>query len=303
MTTTKHPLAHLIPDPAIAAGYISRRVGGVAVSDSSGNPTGAVQGGEIDLNVLNYCWLRSQSDKRLCAPRLIGPTGSGKSHVVLAFAATKGLPVVTLQCSEGFDALSVFGRYIPSPSGSGIEWQDSEILTVIKEGGILYLDEINFLTGSQTAVFHSLLDSRRGVNIIDLGNIWVEAHADLFVVATYNENYEGTRRLNEAFQNRFQLPIEWGYDEAVELALTGSESLVKVANEIRTLHRAGAISTTVPTNALTEFCTFAYDIDVVFALEGFLQRFPQSERASVRERLLVEDLLQKIATEIADHNS
>lgn len=294
-----HSLSHLIEPPEVAQSYVPRKVGGTPVHDADGNLV-QVSGGKRDLNVLHYCYQRSQRDKRLFAPRLVGPTGSGKSLVARAFSSITQLPLVTVSGSDGFDSLTAFGRYIPDPTDTKkIVWQDSDLLTAIKEGGIIVLDEINFFTGAQTALFHPLLDSRRGVTVFDLGGLWVPAHKDLLVIATYNDGggYEGTRRLNAAFANRFQLSLEWGYDQSVELTLTGSPTLVGLANEIRTLEAQGVIQTPVPTNALVEFVELAYDINPLFAAESFLQRFPAQERASIRERIVVEDLLTRIGAE------
>ncbi len=94
MATTKkstHPLQHLVPEPEAATSYISRFVGGTVVTDSDGNVVSR-RGGRADLNVLAYCLDRSASERRLFAPRIVGPTGAGKTHVVRAFAASKGLP-------------------------------------------------------------------------------------------------------------------------------------------------------------------------------------------------------------------
>jgi hypothetical protein len=286
-----HPLAHLIPPPSVGTSYLTRKVGGVTIGDE-------VRGGKADLNVLAYCRTRSQNEPRLYAPRLVGPTGSGKTFVVRAFAARVQRPLAILSGSDGFDPAEVWGGYIPDPDNpERAIWQNSELLDVVVYGGILYLDEINFLSGDQTAVFHSLLDARRGVTVPQLGNRWFPAHKDLLVVATYNDGYEGTKRLNAAFANRFQLPIEWGYDESVELRLTGSPKLVSIASEIRVLGSKGVITTPVPTNALVDFCELAIDIDVLFALEAFLQRFPANERASVRERFDVDGALATILSE------
>lgn len=297
-TEEAHPLAHLIPDEEVAASYIPRKVGGLPIRNAQGEITG-VKGGKYDLNILGYAYERSRTDKRIFSVALNGPTGSGKTHVVRAFAAKKKLPLVTISGSDGFDPLTLFGRWIPDGSG-GAKWEWSEVALAIIHGAVLYIDEINFLRGDQTAVLHPLLDARRGVSVLDLGNQWIPAHPNLFVVTTFNlgAGYEGTKRLNLALQNRFPLKLEWGYEKSVEETLTGSPTLVKFANEIRALSEKGAITTPVSTNSLVEFAELSLDIGIVFAVENFLQAFPPHERPSVRERLEVEDLLRKILNEV-----
>lgn len=292
-----HPLAHLIPEEGEAASYISRKVGGTPSSD------GTAKGGIADFKILDYARDRSIKEQSLYTIRFTGPTGAGKSFVVRAWAAKRRRPLVTVSGSDGFDTTTVFGSYIPDPDDpSRAIWQNSDVLEVIIHGGLLYLDEINFLLGDQTAVFHSLLDARRSVTVEQLGNRLFKAHPDLIVVSTYNENYEGTKRLNQAFANRFNFTAEWGYDPVIETALTGSPKLVEIAQEIRALGKTGAIVSPVPTNALIDFCELAYDSgDILFAAESFLQRFDASERAVIRERLAVEDILRIVLSEINAH--
>lgn len=298
-TTEAHPLTHLIPGEEVYTSYLPRKIGGTPEVDPTTGKVVGHKGGRWDLNVLEYAYERSRTEKRIFSVALNGPTGSGKTHVVRAFAAKKKLPLVTISGSDGFDTLTAWGRWAPDGQG-GVEWKWSETALVILHGGLLYLDELNFLRGEQTALLHPLLDSRRGITIPDLDNLWVPAHPELFVVSTYNlgAGYEGTKRLNLALQNRFPVKLEWDYDRSVELTLTGSPTLVDFAGEIRALAEKGTITTPISTNSLVEFAELALDIDVLFASENFLQQFPRHERAAIRERLEVENLLVAIVNEV-----
>ena len=270
----KEHLAHLIPAQVFADEYISRKVQGV-----------------WDIDLLRYA--REAHNNTL----LFGPTGPGKTSLILAYCAIEKRPLVTVQCNGAVDPSTFWGGIALNDDGTLKGWQDSEITEVIKYGGVLYLDEVNFLHPKVAATFHGLLDKRRQITILDKGNEVIQAHPDLQVVCAYNPDYEGTRPLNPAFKNRFKLKIRFDYDEAVEKELVCVPVMLDVARKLRTAVKAGDLETPVSTNMLIEFEELAVDLGYDFAVENFLNAFGEDERGAVTEALDMysEDIRKQVA--------
>lgn len=254
-----HALAHLVPDNLFAEEYVSRMVHGIR-----------------DIDLLRYA--KAARNNLM----LFGPTGPGKTSLILAYCATDAIPLVTVQCNGAVDPATFWGG--PQMEADGrIVWQDSEITQVVRDGGVLYLDEVNFLPPKVAATFHGLLDKRRQITLLEKGNEVIQAHPDLQVIVAYNPDYEGTRPLNAAFKNRFKIKMRFDYDEAVERELICLPVMLNLASKLRMAQRAGDLETPVSTNMLIEFEELAVDLGYGFAVENFLNAFGEDERQPVTE--------------------
>lgn len=262
-TAVKKPasvLEHLIPDMRFADEYVSRRIEGV-----------------VDIDLLRYCKAATSNFM------LYGPTGPGKTSLILAYAAKDRVPLVTVQCHGAVDPATFWGGLVLNTTTGQYEWQDSEVTQVIKHGGVLYFDEVNFLPAKVAANVHGLLDKRRQITILEKGNEVIEAHPDLQVVVAYNPDYEGTKPLNAAFKNRFKVKVRLDYDATVEAQLLCLPVLQEVAAKLRTSHNSGDLETPISTNMLLEFETLAIDLSYAFAVGNFINAFGEDERQSVKE--------------------
>lgn len=262
MSKAKHPLQHLIPSPDFLDTYISREFDGF-----------------VDLDIIEYA---HTSLKNLL---IFGPTGPGKTSMLFAYASKMQIPIATIQCNGGADIAAVFGGPVMTEDRR-IEYVESDVIQVIRHGGILYFDELNFLPARHTANFHALFDFRRTIVLQDKQNEHVEASPDLLVVGSFNPGYEGTRPLNEALANRFQIKLHCDYDNAIEKQLVSSEVLLNIAGMIRA--RTGRdIFTPCSTNMLIEFVEQCEDISLQFAIMNFTNSFREEERSSIREMFAI----------------
>lgn len=262
-----HPLAELIPDVAFHIGdrdrgqspYISRIIRGIR-----------------DLDLLKYA---QEVRKNVL---LFGDTGPGKTAMVMAFAAAEQLPLVTIPCNGGIDPNSFWGSYVFDEATGQPKWQESDVTLVIRHGGVLYLDEPNFMPPKTAAAFHPLLDARRMVTIMERGNQRVMAHDSTFIIGSYNPDYEGTRPLNKAFRNRFKIKVHIDYSDEVEAKLVMMPVVLEIAHKVRAARRNGDIDTPVSTNMLVEFEELAVDLGLEFAIENFIAAFEADERDAVK---------------------
>ena len=180
------------------------------------------------------------------------------------------------------EASQLFGRYIPDGVG-GFMWQDGGVTELVRHGGVLILDEVNFIPSKIATVLFSLLaGTTRSITLLDHKGETIHAHPDLFIVATMNPFYAGTQEMNAAFRNRYSLQIEWGYDEKVEKQLVSSKKLLEIAGKIRSREAAGDIVTPTPTNALIDFIEVAGALGLEFAMQNFVARYQEDEAAAVK---------------------
>ena len=257
----EHPLAHLIPPQKYSDEYISRQI-----TDE-----------HTDRDILRYAHALQSNTL------LFGPTGPGKTSLVLAYAAQRRLPLVTIQCHGAIDPATFWGSREFDETTGGYVWVDSDVTKIVRLGGVIYMDEVNFLPPRVASVFHGLLDKRRQITILEHSNEQIVAHPETQIIAAYNPDYEGTKPLNPAFKNRFSVKIEMDYDAKIEAELLCIPALQVLASKLRMNQKAGDLDTPVSTNMLIEFEVHAVDLGYTFALNNFLNAFPAEERAAVRE--------------------
>lgn len=214
---------------------------------------------------------------------IYGPTGPGKTTSVLAWAASRQLRVATVSGNAALEPSHLVGKYIPDDSGNGrFIWIDGPVTDVVRNGGVLILDEVNFISSKIYTVLYSLLDARRSLILLDHKGETVEAHPDLTIFATMNPSYVGTVPLNYAFRNRFALQLFWDYDDKVEAKLIKSEAIRIVAKQLRSEAAKGEFETPISTNMLMELEQFIVIFNYEFAIENFIAHFDLEEQDKVR---------------------
>lgn len=135
---------------------------------------------------------------------LKGPSGSGKTRLAQSVSALFQQPMQSVNCSVDLDAEALLGfkTIIMKEGQSVIEFVDGPVVTAMKKGHILYIDEINMAKPETLPILHSLLDHRRMLTNPFTGEVII-AHEDFSVISAINEGYIGTSPMNEALKNRF----------------------------------------------------------------------------------------------------
>lgn len=282
---TANDLQSYVPAPDLFDNYVGRTIAGQDYTDVFGYARNS------KINVL-----------------LEGPTGSGKTSAVQAFAAKLQIPFYTVSSSVGVEPSQLFGKYIPNadaaendPNAPKFIWQDGPVTTVVREGGVLLLNEMNFLPERVATVLFSLLDSRREIQVVDHKGEVIKAHPQLLIVGDMNPDYSGTRPLNQAFRNRFGIQITWDYDTAVEQKLVASKALRMLAAQLRKSHSDGSIETPTSTNALIEFESMANNLGYEFAAYNFVQHYLSDERQPVQ--MMLDTYKDQLKTDFAKAQS
>lgn len=135
---------------------------------------------------------------------LKGPTGAGKTKLAESISSVFQQPIQSINCSVDLDAEALLGfkTLVQQDGQSAIEFVEGPVVTAMKKGHILYIDEINMAKAETLPILHSVLDHRRMMTNPFTGEV-IEAHPDFSAIAAINEGYIGTAPMNEALKNRF----------------------------------------------------------------------------------------------------
>jgi len=185
-----------------------------------------------------------------------GPTGCGKTRFVEAMAAKVERPLVTVACHDDTTATDLLGRYLVE--GGDTVWQDGPLTRALRQGAILYLDEIVEAREDVVVVLHSLADHRRQI-YLDRLNETLAAPAEFMLVISFNPGYQrGFKELKPSTRQRF-VGLSFQYPEPeIEAEIVAQESgidlamakrLVAFAGKVRNLQEFG-LSATASTRLL-----------------------------------------------------
>jgi nitric oxide reductase NorQ protein len=159
-------------------------------------------------------------------------------------------PLITISCHEETSSTDLIGRYIIK--GAETVWQDGPLTKAVKEGSIIYLDEIAEARPDILVAIHSLTDHRRILFMDKLGQA-IHAHDDFMLVASYNPGYQkGFKELKPSTRQRF-IALSFEYpDQKLETEIVIGESnvdkdvakkLAAIGQKIRNLTELGLVET------------------------------------------------------------
>lgn len=262
-----------VPDIKWSKQYINRRIEGVT-----------------DFEIYDYA--RANNLNIL----IEGHAGSGKTMSVQAYASSRSLRYFNVACHVGIEPSHLVGRWIPTADGH-FKWQDGAVTELVRNGGVLLFNEINFMPERISTFIFSLLDYRREIQIMENGGELIKAHPNLLIVGDMNPNYRGTRPLNQAFADRFSVRLDFPYDKAIEAKLIKNKSLIELANQLREQYTNKAISTPISTRSLVAFLENAKQFGLDFASYSYINTFHgDTERSAVR--LVLETHRENIALDM-----
>ncbi|MCH4430515.1 ATP-binding protein [Staphylococcus haemolyticus] len=185
---------------------------------------------------------------------LKGPTGSGKTKLAETLSAAVNTPMHQVNCSVDLDAESLLGFKTIKTNEQGqqeIVFIDGPVIKAMREGHILYIDEINMAKPETLPILNGVLDYRRQLTNPFTGEV-IKAAPGFNVIAAINEGYVGTLPMNEALKNRFVV-IQVDYidgDILKDVIKQQSqlqddaiiEQIIKFNEDLRTMSKQGQIS-------------------------------------------------------------
>lgn len=150
---------------------------------------------------------------------VIGPKGTGKTTLVREFAARKEIKLESINFSLRTRESHLVGSKTLDSGTVGFE--EGILVRSMKEGGLLYLDEINAAEADVLLRLDEALDDRRQLVLKEAGGELIEASKGWFVVATINPlSHVGTKELPPQLLSRFPVRIRLDYPpEEIELQI------------------------------------------------------------------------------------
>ena len=147
---------------------------------------------------------------------LIGPSGTGKTHIVYLVAELCGLPVWEVNCGLQTSSYDLIGRFI----GLGKEnWVDGLLTQWLRQGGIMYLDEANMMKQDVATRLNPVLDTRGHLVLNEKDNEVIERHQYGYLIISmnpYSAEFAGTKPLNAAMRRRMAVWINFDYTSVGE---------------------------------------------------------------------------------------
>lgn len=138
---------------------------------------------------------------------LEGSPGVGKTSLVAALAKASGNQLVRINLSEQTDVTDLFGTDLPVEGGKGGEfaWRDGPLLSALKEGHWVVLDELNLASQSVLEGLNACFDHRAEIYIPELGMSFQVQHHKTKIFGCQNPFTQGGGRkgLPKSFLNRF----------------------------------------------------------------------------------------------------
>ncbi len=195
---------------------------------------------------------------------IIGPKGTGKTSLVREYAAQKSKELQSINFSLRTRESHLVGTKNLVDGNTGFD--EGILVKSMKEGNVLYLDEINAAEADVLLRLDEALDDRRQIILKESDGQIVKAKDSWFVIATINPlTHVGTKELPPQLLSRFPVRIRLDYPpEDVEYQIiekhvknpTESDVLlgIKLAN---TLRQASAVEELYYSPSVRETIAFA----------------------------------------------
>jgi len=195
---------------------------------------------------------------------IIGPKGTGKTSLVREYATQKSKELESINFSLRTRESHLVGTKTLIEGNIGFD--EGILVKSMKEGNILYLDEINAAEADVLLRLDEALDDRRQIVLKESDGRVIKAKDSWFVVATINPLTQvGTKELPPQILSRFPVRIRLDYPpEDVEYQIikkhvknpAESEVLlgIKLAN---TLRQAAAVEELYYSPSIRETIAFA----------------------------------------------
>lgn len=192
---------------------------------------------------------------------MVGPTGTGKTELVMLAAKSLGIECTIFDMGSMYDPISgMLGVHRLKKGGESV-FDYAEFTKAVSKPGVVLLDELSRAPVTTLNILFPCLDSRKTLPVEMAGGdnlraIKVHPECVFFATANIGAEYTGTMSMDRALVDRF-FPLELDYipeNEEQKLLIqrysiknADAKNISSVANNVRSLYRKGEIGTTVST--------------------------------------------------------
>jgi nitric oxide reductase NorQ protein len=150
---------------------------------------------------------------------IIGPKGTGKTSLVRDFAKNRNVNLESINFSLRTRESHLVGT--KTLTDGTVSFDEGILIKSMKEGDMLYLDEINSAEADVLLRLDEALDDRRQIVLKESTGEIIKAKENWFVVATINPlSHSGTKELPPQILSRFPVRIRLEYPpESIELEI------------------------------------------------------------------------------------
>ncbi|MDX1371362.1 MAG: AAA family ATPase, partial [Nitrososphaeraceae archaeon] len=144
----------------------------------------------------------SRANKIKLFTLIIGPKGTGKTSLVRKFAEDVNKNIFSVNFSLRTRESHLIGT--KTIENGDIKFIEGILIKSMREGGILYLDELNAAEPDMLLRLDEALDERRQLILKEAEGQTIHAHNEWFVIATINPlSHVGTKELPPQLLSRF----------------------------------------------------------------------------------------------------
>lgn len=164
---------------------------------------------------------------------LIGPAGSGKTHLSEQVANCLKRTFAFVSCSAGMSEGHLLGRLLPTGDSGRFEYQRSEFVKAYEEGGVFLFDEVDAADPNTLLVLNTALANGHLAVPNRAEKPVATKHKDFICMAAANtfgtgadRQYVGRNQLDEAFLDRFRIgQVCLDYSKEVEVMVCPDQLL------------------------------------------------------------------------------
>ncbi|MCH7648820.1 MAG: MoxR family ATPase [Nitrosopumilus sp.] len=199
---------------------------------------------------------------------IIGPKGTGKTSLVRDFAKNKNMNLKSINFSLRTRESHLVGT--KTLTDGTVSFDEGILVKSMREGDMLYLDEINSAEADVLLRLDEALDDRRQIVLKESTGEVIKAKENWFVVATINPlSHTGTKELPPQILSRFPVRIRLEYPpENIELEIikkyVSGEHEVEIIQAIKLaniLRQAAAVEELFYSPSLRETIAFGKLLD------------------------------------------
>lgn len=199
---------------------------------------------------------------------IIGPKGTGKTSLVRNFAKRKNTKLESINFSLRTRESHLIGT--KTLNNGSVIFDEGILIRSMREGSMLYLDELNSAEADVLLRLDEALDDRRQIALKESTGEVVNAKEKWFVIATINPlTHSGTKELPPQLLSRFPVRINLEYPpENVELEIvkkyvTGNNdsALIQGIKLANTLRQAASVEELFYSPSLRETIAFGKLLD------------------------------------------
>jgi nitric oxide reductase NorQ protein len=199
---------------------------------------------------------------------VIGPKGTGKTSLVREFAIKKAANLESVNFSLRTRESHLVGTKTLSEGTVGFD--EGVLIKSMKDGSVLYLDELNAAEADVLLRLDEALDDRRQIVLKESTGELIKADEKWFVIATINPlTHVGTKELPPQLLSRFPVRIRLDYPpEQTELQIVKryvsgkhDDALLQGIKLANTLREAASVEELYYSPSLRETIAFGKLLD------------------------------------------